>query len=232
MRYLGGKVKLRKHIAPIIKWLANDAPILEPFMGGLNMTIKLQPKVASDLAPQVVTLVHAVRAGWRPPHRVDDELYQKARERSHQTDDPLVCFIGQFCTFGGKWFGGLLRPYPPTTTGVGDMDPTGHAARQLLKYIAGIEGVDIRQRDYRDCELDQSALIYCDPPYFGTQQYSSSFNHNEFWEWARSAAAKGNAVIVSELSAPEGIRCIFERRKGNYMNKGHQIERLYLLDAQ
>ena len=128
MRYSGGKGKIAAKLAACLLSLPHKR-IIEPFFGGLSMTVALQPSYASDASLPVVTLVNAVRAGWRPPEEVSEELYRECAARKTQHDDPLVAFVGH-CTFGGKWYGGLARGH------VRQREPVRAAARTLLARVA------------------------------------------------------------------------------------------------
>ena len=64
--------------------------------------------------------------------------------------------------------------------------------------------------DYFDVEIPDGAIIYCDPPYKGTAEYSEgSFDHAKFWQWAREQS-KTHKVYISEYQAPEDFKKILE----------------------
>lgn len=85
---------------------------------------------------------------------------------------------------------------------------------QSLERIRNIESIGCLKNadaletsclDYREVQIPEGAVVYCDPPYVGTPQYSEdgkkrkTFNTDEFWEWCRKQTAP---VFVSELNAP------------------------------
>ena len=87
--------------------------------------------------------------------------------------------------------------------------------------------------DYRELYGKlRNALIYCDPPYEGVQQYqNAAFNHAEFWAWC-AAMAMDNIVIVSEQTAPEGIDCIWRmpvNRTLDNKQRKTSVEKLFLM---
>ena len=45
--------------------------------------------------------------------------------------------------------------------------------------------------------IKKNSIIYLDPPYIGTADYGSSFNHKEFYDWAASI---DEPVFISEYS--------------------------------
>ena len=57
--------------------------------------------------------------------------------------------------------------------------------------------------DFKSLDIPENALIYCDPPYEGTNKYNGvDFNSDRFWEWAREVS-KQNLLAVSEYKAPD-----------------------------
>jgi DNA adenine methylase len=57
-------------------------------------------------------------------------------------------------------------------------------------------------------------LIYCDPPYQGTESYrwTNAFNHEQFWETMREWS-KHHIVIVSEEHAPLDFQSVWSCQK-------------------
>ena len=92
--------------------------------------------------------------------------------------------------------------------------------------------IEVRGDDYRDFDMpDGSVLVYCDPPYKGTDQYRcGQFDSEAFHAWA---ATRPN-VVISEYDMPaDSFKCIAEVRKSVRMaatgtGKTHAIERLFV----
>ena len=61
MRYLGGKFRIAKKLAPIILELAKGRTLIETFCGGLSMTEQLRTVYASDASVPLISLIQAVR---------------------------------------------------------------------------------------------------------------------------------------------------------------------------
>jgi len=59
------------------------------------------------------------------------------------------------------------------------------------------EKITLHSKDYRDIRIKKNSIIYLDPPYIGTADYGSSFNHKEFYDWAASI---DEPVFISEYS--------------------------------
>ena len=86
--------------------------------------------------------------------------------------------------------------------------------------------------DYTYFSNYQGCLIYCDPPYHGTTQYGANkeFYYNKFWNWIREVS-KNNIVLISEYSAPEDFKCIFEKTLTTILDKNSRkqdTEKLFL----
>ena len=56
--------------------------------------------------------------------------------------------------------------------------------------------------DFADVEIPSDSIIYCDPPYRGTDGYrkAKGFNHDRFFEWALRQTVP---VFVSEYAMPD-----------------------------
>ena len=120
-------------------------------------------------------------------------------------DKGLSGFIGFGCSFGGKWWGGYARQ----TKG---LNYALTAKRSVSKKMKGLLTATFINKDYKNVEIPDNSLVYCDPPYKGTTDYSNSkeFSHEEFWDYVRGLS-KNNLVFVSELNAPEDFEAVWEK---------------------
>jgi DNA adenine methylase len=80
------------------------------------------------------------------------------------------------------------------------------------------------------------AVIYCDPPYVNTKQYANAtkFNYDEFWNTMRFWS-QDNIVLVSEQSAPEDFKCIWEQevsRSIKATDKSKSTEKLFIYNCE
>ncbi len=155
--------------------------------------------ICSDACVPLIHLYQAVRNGWIPPVLLSEDEYAAARKLPDT--DPLKAFAGFGCSFGGKWFGGYARG--------GQQSYAGSASRSLLKVIPSLPCGDFVCASFLDQKPDARAaagtLIYCDPPYEGTQGYSATgkFDHDKFWDLCIEWTRLGAEVWVSEYRAPE-----------------------------
>lgn len=217
MRYLGGKHHLSKWVMDNILFsMGSCAKYREPFVGSAAVFSRIAPyfrdSVASDAHLDLVLMWKALAGGWQPPTHVSKEEYEALR---HSEPSALRGLVGYGASFGGKWFGGYVdtawdefykrntRPYLET------------AARSVTNISPVFERFPIEHLDYREIEVDEETLVYCDPPYAGTTGYTAvgGFDSDVFWEKAALWAKAGATVIVSEESCPEGWDVLSEKKR-------------------
>lgn len=69
--------------------------------------------------------------------------------------------------------------------------------------------IEYTENDYKDYEHQEGDVVYCDPPYKGTEKYSGyEFDHDAFYEWVRT---RDYPVYFSEYSAPDDFVAILEK---------------------
>lgn len=81
---------------------------------------------------------------------------------------------------------------------------------QSLESLERLERLERHNTDYRNVELPDNSIVYCDPPYANTNPYGlngSRFDNEAFWEWARHCK---QPVFISEYEAPKDFICIAE----------------------
>jgi DNA adenine methylase len=81
-------------------------------------------------------------------------------------------------------------------------------------------------------------IIYCDPPYQGSDNYylseerkKTSFDQDKFWDWCR-VMSRENIIFISGYTAPRGFIKCWGKTISTTSNKGNSTigkESLYLL---
>lgn len=83
--------------------------------------------------------------------------------------------------------------------------------------------------DYRNYVYHDDDVVYCDPPYAGTNGYGREFDHEDFWQWCRT---RDFPVYVSEYRAPEDFISIWSKEKRRLFNhralSTNAVEHLFL----
>lgn len=208
MRYVGGKTKIAKWIAEQIKPLVgNKTCYLEPFVGSGATFAKHAPwfqrTIASDSHRDLILMWQAIANGWNPPEHVSKEEYFALKKAE---PSPLRGLVGFGASFRGKWFGGYVDPTWATKWTPNTSSYMSAARTSVLKLADLFKRATILNVDYREHVVDETMLVYCDPPYEGTLGYGETgpFDSVAFWKTARTWRENGATVIVSESSAPEG----------------------------
>lgn len=230
MRYLGGKSKLGKQIAYVINKIRTPGqPYWEPFCGSCWVTIHVHgaPRYCSDGCYELIEMWKALQNGWKPPRVVTEEMYQTAKGGGYNPG--LTAFIGFGCSFGGKWFAGYAR---------GNTSPA-QVRRVLLEKIGKLQDVTFSFKHYAFIKPPPNSLIYCDPPYHGTEQYAGvefDFDTECFFEMAFHWCYAGHTVIISEYTAPDEFVCVREMPTSTEIRtkdgRDPRIERLFMHESQ
>lgn len=146
-----------------------------------------------------------------PPPTLSRGKHARLKATRGQAPDPLRAFAGFGCSYRGGYFGGY------------DPHGAGPARRAILKKAPLIAGVEFSCLDYREVEIPDRTLIYCDIPYQGTTQYGVRFDHAAFWEWAEQTS-RSHPVIVSEYARNAGSRRVLATRSSTcFMSDKHTI---------
>ena len=242
MRYVGGKSRHAKEIARVI---APRGVWWDAFCGGFSVSEALMrygPGVASDAHPALISMYQAIQGCWTPPRSITAEQYRAARDLPDS--DPLKAFIGFGCSFGGKWFGGQAKDAPksndfPARASADGLTKLRNYPRESADVLAiDLASVQILRLDFLDIDPFPvpGLTIYCDPPYQGTQEYSTgAFDHARFWARAQAWAALGVRVFVSEYACPVPHRVVWEKRVTSALQGGAKavarLEKLFALHS-
>lgn len=225
MRYLGGKSRIAKRIAPIVNAERAGRFCWEPFCGGLGMTEHLKPDLASDAHPGLIALYNKLRVepGWLDGFDCTESDYAFAK--TLPDDSPIKAAIGFGCSFGGKWFGGFARN--------DDSNKYSQQLRNSLeKTFVKIRTITFfSSGSFFDVIPQPGFLIYADPPYSGTTEYAKPFDSRAFVRRVGDWRDAGSVIYVSEYSFPVGEQVWHGATLGSLNSAragaSRPIERLY-----
>lgn len=220
MKYVGGKNKIGKYIAEVMKQMvppSMTSTYLEPFCGSLGVTVNMTDTYtdiyASDTHPDLIALWKDVQQGTFTPPTTLTEL-QWNNVKNIESPSSMKAFVGFGCSFGGKYFSGYAQKY---TNGKNE-DFLKAATNSMKKIQPKIQNVKFECCDYKKW-TPENTLIYCDPPYAynnhpvkyrkSTKKYDV-FNNIEFWDKMREWS-KDNFVFISETTAPDDFISIWDR---------------------
>lgn len=238
MKYMGSKNRIAEGILSVIlKDRYSGQWYVEPFCGGLGTFDKVTGnRIAADNNKYLIAMWKGLQEGRETPMHISKNLYSMAREEYNSGvnkafDDFLIGWIGWMASFNGRFFDG---GYSGTS---GGRDYVDEQIRNTLKQIPSLEGAVFEYSHYADLSIPESSMVYCDIPYSGTKQYSTStgFNHTLFWEWCRNLVDNGHKVFVSEYTAPKDFVCVWEKAIKSYMRPSRaesRVEKLFVNTKQ
>ena len=241
IKYMGSKSRIAKYIVPIIQKYINENDIamyIEPFVGGANVIdkIKCNKKIGSDLNPYLIALLKRVQNSEPLYEEVPKELYDNVRTSYNNKDNKYADWeygnVGFLASYNGRFFdGGYAKSgYEKLKNGkIRYRDYYRESKDNILSQ--NLSNIEFNVMNYIEYN-PTNALIYCDPPYQNTKQFSNSveFNFNEFWNIIRKWS-KNNIVLVSELNAPDDFICIWEKpvsRSIKSKDKSVATEKLFI----
>lgn len=168
------------------------------------------------------------------PEEISKEEYVKVRaayqEGSNNYPDWYIGAVGFLASYNGKFFGGHAGK---VHTKIGTIrNYYDEAKRNLETQIPKLVGVHWSVKDYIEYKDIKNSLIYCDIPYKGTTGYGIEFNYEIFWDWAEMMS-KDNIVIVSEETAPENWKSIWEqdiKRTLDKASRSTSVEKLFIIN--
>lgn len=234
MHYLGGKTRIAKEILPLILSDRKEGQyFVEPFCGGCNVTAKvLGNRIANDYNEYLIAMFVGLLSGEKYPEQIGPELYNDVkncfRTGSDKYDPGFMGWVGFMASYRGKFFSG----YTGTIVGSNGKyrDQVCAAVRSVTQQIPNLQGVEFRSGDYKDLQIPDESIIYCDPPpYMNTKCYIKGLDYEEFWQWCRERVYDGHKVYISEYQAPEDFVKIWEKEIRNCIgNNKKATEKLFI----
>ena len=183
-------------------------------------------------------MLNRVQNGESLYEEVPKELYDKIRTSYNNKDSKYANWeygnVGFLASYNGRFFeGGYAKAgYEKTKNGkTRYRDYYRESKDNILSQ--NLFNIELDVKDYKEYN-PTNALIYCDPPYQNTKQFSNSdkFDFNEFWNVVRKWTVN-NIVLVSELNAPNDFKCIWEKpvsRSIKSKDKSVATEKLFTLN--
>lgn len=234
MRYMGSKSRISKEILPIM--LEHRKPgqwWVEPFVGGGNMIDKVTGnRIGSDYNKWAISALNSIRDHLNELPNNNQEFTEEDYKALRKDDDyEHKGYAGFAYSWGGKWLGGYARDNK-------GQDYVATAKRSATKQSRGLQGVVLVHCSYEELNIPPNSLIYCDPPYANTINYSvGSFNHERFLDWCRAKASDGHTVFLSEYTAPGDFKCVWSKQIPNNLKRTTDrkslekaVEKLFMLD--
>lgn len=174
LKWAGGKRWLVSDLRPIWEPLRGYR-LVEPFCGGLAVSLALQPERAllNDLNPHLVTFYNWLQKGLKMSLKFEneEEFYYQARTRFNQLiKDPVTSGNQEvaelFYYLNRTGYNGLCRFNQSGEFNV----PFGRYKRinyagDFLEYQAQLAAWEFSVGDFETLSLEKDDFIYADPPY-------------------------------------------------------------------
>jgi len=200
VKYQGSK---NRHYKELLSLISKDRTTgqyyVEPFCGSCSVICNVEaPCIANDNHYYLICMWKALQGGWVPPRHITEEQYNKIKKDANESPKAyslpyLVGYVG-FNSYGGKWFGG----YPRDKTG--KRDYWDEYYRNIMKQVPKIKNIQFYNVDYKELQIPENSIIYCDPPYLFCQSIiygAQAFSLDRLWESIKKAKNKGVQIILS-----------------------------------
>lgn len=229
MKYIGSKNKISGELLDIMLPSRGDRTWVEPFVGGGNMIDKVQGRrLGADANPRAVEALIIIRDKADELPKNNTEFTEGDYALLRKAEHPIKSFAGFAYSYAAKWLGGWARDRQGG-------DYVDYAYRNAQRQSEKLQGCTLVTSSYQDLQIPYGSLIYCDPPYKGTQGYGLRFDHEAFWQWARDRTDEGHLVYVSEYEAPGDFVSVWEKEVNNTLAKNtgakKGVEKLFVMDA-
>lgn len=237
MQYLGGKTRIAKEILPIILADRKEGQyFVEPFCGGCNVTVNVSGnRIANDCNEYLIAMFKGLMSGEKYPEQISRELYSDVkacfRSGSNKYSPDFIGWVGFMASYRGAFF----RGYSGISAGTKDKprDYVAQSIQSIMRQIPKLQGVEFCSGDYKNLQIPDESVIYCDPPYMNTLGYTDGIDHDEFWQWCRERVYDGHKVYISEYQAPNDFIKIWEKPLRNNMSPNKKTtERLFIYEGQ
>lgn len=241
MKYMGSKRRIAAELLAVMMQSYQDEhpAFVDVFCGGCNMLDKVPEnwkRIANDNNHALIHMwATLTNFDFNFPQIITHEFYSDVRKAWREGDVnryslAMQGWVGFMASYNGRFYDGGYSGHS-----VGGRDYIKEQINNTLKQVPLLKNVVWCAGDYSELSpLPKHCLIYCDPPYKNTTQYTTSngFDYDRFYEWCRKMTAVGHQVFISEYEMPEDFRCIWYKEVTNSMHQRHTYkptERLFTL---
>ncbi len=227
--YPGGKKYKGKDIAQIIYSFVQNYEseeknelflgYCEPFCGMLgvydniiDLFSKHVPKLkykAGDRNPYVITLWQGLQKGWKPPTSCSEKKYYQLKENENISLEAI--FVGFACSIRGVFRSTYFPPNNIESQSKKCISIGEKVNKNKIKFSIG---------EYTQFSNLRNYIIYCDPPYFETQnayhigdKKNNIFDYVQFLKWCEKMS-EYNLIFISDYNKPhKNCHLIWEKGK-------------------
>lgn len=241
MKYMGSKARFAKDFLPIIlKQRKKGQTFVDLFCGGCSVVQLVDgPRIANDINTHLIEMWKGLIADPEYyPKYIPRDFYSDVRDSYNKKDgrftDALIGYVGFMGSYNGRFFDGGYSGHAVEIKNGKTRDYIGENIKNTMAQIKDLKDVKFLNYDYRKCPIPPHSLIYCDIPYKGTKQYSTSrnFDYDEFYMWCVKMKEAGHTIFVSEYAMPPAFKCVWEKTAKTTINQTitkNAVERLFTL---
>jgi len=103
-----------------------------------------------------------------------------------------------------------------------NLDTLQTLTNQEIPLFTNSNKIKLFAKSYDEIDIPKDVVIYCDPPYKGTYEYSEGgFDHEKFWLWVKQKS-KTNPVYISEYQAPDDFVSVLSYHRKSTLQGGNQ----------
>lgn len=238
MKYMGSKRRLFREIAPLIlKDRKAEQLYVEPFCGGCNSLSQVSGRrLGADINPYLIAMLRSVIAGNPQFYPIPRSFYSKVRKAYRKRDyseftKAEIGWVGFMASYNGRFFDGGYSGNGVKSKDGGVRDYIDETITDLLRQVPDLQGIELKCCSYDRLDIPSGSIIYCDPPYKNTKQYSDiCFDYDRFYAWLKEQSRR-NKVFISEYWMPSEFREIWSKDVHCNINieKRNRTEKLFTI---
>ena len=230
MKYMGSKSKIAKNLLGLmLKDRTNNQTYIEPFVGGCNVIDKVEGlRLGCDNNKYLIAMYKYLQNNPTPNFDQSKQHYDEVRQAFKDNDtskfsEAYIGYVGFMASANGRFFDGGYSGKSNTQIGT-VRDYIDESIRGLDKQIPNLKDIDFICCDYKELIIPPNSIVYCDPPYANSKNYSTGgFNSDEFWEWCRVMVTQGHTVFMSEYEAPPDFKAVWSQEVTSSLRANNQV---------
>lgn len=185
MKYQGSKNRTASEIIPLMTGKLNKGDyFVDLFCGGCNLIDKVPRdfiRLSNDNNEFLIEMWKTLQNGQVGETTIDRELYNKARDAYNKRDYSTFTkaelgWIGHMASFNGRFFAGGYSGHNVQGSNGKPRDYISESIRNVINQLPSLKDVVFSCEEYYNFILPPAdkCVVYCDIPYKGVKQYSTS----------------------------------------------------------
>jgi site-specific DNA-adenine methylase len=186
--------------------------------GGVTIHITARERHASDINADIIAFFKALVSRTYTPEHITPARFKYLKANpvpGGSAERAIAAFV---YSWRAQNFSGYKR----------DRKNLPALWERMKQSRSLFEGVSFACQSYEQCKPAPGSVVYADPPYAtrpGGCNGWKQFDHTLFWQWVRELSVRGVFVFVSEVTAPSGFDCVWQKRMTGTFSR---VERLYM----